>query len=710
MKKQVLLGSVLLAAVSAFSQTSGRLKPTGIINTKIISEAKFGAENSAPAIKTNPVKPVAATPVRSGAKTSAITWQNISSSMNIYGTIISYAKPLQWNDELNAVSFIHRKSPTYVMSPVPATTAATGGIVAMVTTNCGTSWDSTAVYANDNFWGRYPNGGIFNPTGNTDIANAYVVAAGPTTGAGNVTWIGNYYASKKLGTYDNIPSTAPGAQQVMPTAPPFSPGVPSRHDFAAYNFSATDDGKMRILAGISDDGTTSDTAVMMMTGTFNSTTNTFDWAGRVFDPPTTVASDATENWVSRPMMAWNESGTVGYVVIIGSRLGATGSNVGNQPIVYKTTNSGSTWSLENGINFNTGNDDVKSKLWNVSSDTTLVVPNFYWGEGIDCAVDANNKLHVFSSLLGHSSNDPDSLNFINQWTTENYLWPHTNINTNGYALHPYLYDFVYDGTATTPSWSHMLIDSMSTEGPGARTTDAGYQDNPWDPDPSASNQKVRIDARLQMSRTPDGQHLVYSWSESDTSFTDNQKKWNNLPNIKARLYDVTTAQLSPTKVDLTSDAQSDVANHAMYQFISPKCKLVSKTSSVISVDLPTTTSNSSPYSQLTANKHWYACAGLAFDRPSTVGIAESTKNSALNSSIFPNPAKNNATVRITLTSASKVQVEVLNTMGQVVKTTRAQVQSGANTIQLDLGGLASGVYLVNVKTDNASSTKKLIIE
>ena len=52
--------------------------------------------------------------------------------MNIYGMVIPYSKPLQWNDELNAVSFIHRKSPTYTMNPPAASTAETGGIIAFV--------------------------------------------------------------------------------------------------------------------------------------------------------------------------------------------------------------------------------------------------------------------------------------------------------------------------------------------------------------------------------------------------------------------------------------------------------------------------------------------------------------------------------------------------------------------------------------------------
>lgn len=705
MKKHVLIGSVLLAAVSAFSQNSGRLKPTGLLNTKILAENKFGGPETAPstAINTNSnVKPIA-TPAKKGAKTNAVNWSNFTGSMNIYGMVISFAKPLQWNDELDAVSFVHRKSLSYSPSPALASNAESGAIVAMISSDCGETWDSTMVFGDDNYWGRYPNGAIYNPPGNTDISNAYVVAAGPATGNAAATWLGNYYASKKLDVFNNTASTAPGAQQVILTAGPFPQDVPSRHDFAAYAFSSTDDGKVRILAGITDDGLTSDTAVMLMTGSFNGSTNTFDWAGTVFDPPTVLETDGSENFVSRPVMAWNETGTVGYVVIMGSRLGATGSNVGFQPIVYKTSNSGSTWSLENGINFNASNyDDVKNRLWAVANDTTLVVPNFMWMEGYDCTVDANDKLHIFTTLLGHYSNHPDSLSYINQWTTERYLWPHQP----GY--HPYLYDFTYDGT----SWSHSLIDSMSTEGISAASTGAGYQDNPWDPDPSQSNQKVRIDARLQMSRTPDGKHLLYTWTESDTSFTDNQKKWNNLPNIKARLYDVDDNYLSPTRNDLTEAAQGEVANRAMYYFISPKFKMVSKSGGVASINLPTTISNSNPYSQLTANTHWYSCAGLDFSVQSSdpVGIAEHAKNSANSSLIYPNPAKSSATLSLNLTKASKVQVQVMNTIGQVLKTTSTQGQTGVNTMAIDLNGLASGIYLVNVKVDNASSTKKLVVE
>ena len=728
MKKQVLIGSVLFAAISAFSQNS-QVKPisAGVINTKIMANAKYSAQDNLPT--NSPVK-ASASPLALQAGSSdktavSNTWVEFAASMNIYGTIIGYCKPLQWNDELNAISFIHRKSPTYGINPPPASNAESGSILAMISTDCGEVWDSTAIYANDSYWGRYPGGAIYNPPStptNTNINNAYIVGAGPTTGAGNVTWIGNWYASKQLGSvnYDNTPSTVPNAQQVAVTAAP-SANL-GRHDFSAYGFTATDDGKMRTLAGVTDDGTTADTAVMLVTGTFNN--GVFDWSGKVFNPPTTIdPTDGSENWISRPMMAWNESGTVGYVVIIGSRTGRTGSNVGFQPIVYKTTNSGGTWSEENGIDFNSSAfDDVKRSITAVQSDSTLEVPFFNWIEGMDCAVDANDKLHIFTSIIGHFSNAVDSLGFTSVFSAEGYRWPHEP------GFRPYLYDFIYDGTNASPSWSHITVDSMSTEGPGALTTSNGYQDNPWDADPSATNQKVRIDARLQMSRTPDGKFIVYTWTESDTTFTNGQKKWNNLPNIKARVLDVTTGLVDGTELNVTSSspANSEVVNRAMYHFVSPKCRLSSTvTANGPALRVPITVSNSNPYSQLTPNSHWFSFATLNFGNipdanivlcgplttpTNTTGVAENILTSANSSYVFPNPAKNNAQVNVSLVNNAKIQIDVLNTVGQIVKSVKTNGQSGSNTVNVDLNGLASGIYLVNVKVDNASSTKKLVIE
>ena len=682
MKKYIFTSALLYLALSTFSQTCSMTRYPDFQGTKI-ADCNYVPERE-PLTKRD-VKKSSVFPAN---KTSVNTWQKISASMNIYGMTLSYCKPLQWNDELNAVSFIHRKSPTYQISPTPASNAADGGIVAFVSVDCGVHWDSTAVYADDTFWGRFPNGAIYNPPANTDINNAYIVGAGPTTGATYTALSyglsGNWYASKKLGllNYTNAPSTLLGAQQIMSTTPPFSPGVPSKHDFSAFGFCATDDGKMRILAKIRNGITNSDTAVMLMTGTFNTSTLVFDWTGKVFDPPTTTAANGVENWISSPLQAWNEQGTIGYVVIVGSRLGATGSNVGLQPIVYKTVNSGATWSLENSINFNLpAFTPMKRKLWGLSTNDSLVVPLFFWGVGMDATVDANNKLHFFTSPIGHIRVHPDSLSEVRKWSSEGYAWPHAPVKPGGYAIHPYLYDFIYDGTAVQPGWSYHLIDSMSTEGAGAR---------------------------LQMSRTPDGQHLLYSWTESDPLFTYQQKKWNSLPNIKVRLFDVAENALLADKMDMTSDGPSEIANHAMYQFVSPKFKLVSKSTSSITINVPMTISNSNPFSDLTPNLHWYSCASGTISR-NIVGINKNSLRNENACSIYPNPASDNVNVEFSLSDDSKIQIRIINSIGQIAKTISTEGQIGENRINIDVNDLSAGIYCLEIIDEKSSTSKKLVM-
>ena len=48
---------------------------------------------------------------------AAISWQKFSSSMNAFDCYRDILKVFAYNDELNAVSFIQRKSVTYTSSP-----------------------------------------------------------------------------------------------------------------------------------------------------------------------------------------------------------------------------------------------------------------------------------------------------------------------------------------------------------------------------------------------------------------------------------------------------------------------------------------------------------------------------------------------------------------------------------------------------------------
>jgi len=693
-----------MVTLATFSQ-NGRIKPAGVINgvDKVSQKFLISAtepENTAaqkrstqnPEI-TNPAPQAQSTATASG------TWSMIGGSRNIFSVLVSHSKPLNYNHNVNAVSFVHRVSSTYTTTPDNS-----GSMMAHITTDWGFSWDSTAFWANATEWARYPQGGIYSAPGNTNIANAYIVGMGPVTNSSGG-WHGNWYASKKLGTgfYNNTPDNAPNAQQYFPNTS--ATGSLLAHDFSRYSFTSTDDGLVRSIGLLTNDVNVAgnlpgDTGLYVVTGSFNA--GTFNWSGTTFVPPVVVESGGTHQLLSYGYMAWNQAGTVGYVVAIGARAGVTVTeNKGYQPIVYKTTNSGASWSLLSGIDFSSPSfSAVTYPLAPIGSNSNIAIPFFNFNEGIDVAVDENDKLHIVSTIVGTSSDHPDTLGFIYSFTNidgESYRWPHSP------GARPFIYDFVGDGT----SWSYKLIDSLSSEVPASRTTGAGYSSNPWDADASNNNTKVSSSARIQLGRTPNGSHLVYSWAESDTNYTNNSIKWNVIPDIKARVLTVGTNSLT-NEVNVSklgAGTNGAVLARSMFHYMSPT------TSSVVAgqVTVPITVSNSNPYSQLTSNIHWYISAKL--DVPEAVGIKENNnQNSAINSVVYPNPTNGNAVVSVNLKDNEKLSVTVYNTIGQIVKSINAEGHIGENNVELNLNNLTSGIYLVNIKAGNATGTKKLIIE
>jgi len=273
-------------------------------------------------------------------------WTRLSGSMNVFGFLNSNSKILNYNRYINTVSFIQHKSPTYTLVPNLPANSQSGAIVAYLGKNGGTQWDSTLVWADASNWARYPSGGIYSPPGNTVYANAYVVVTGPLTGVSS-SWVGNYYASKSLTA---TPKNSAGIDmQTMLDTPPFSSTTSpttTKHDFPRFSFISTDDGKVRVAGSLYDDvnGTTDQAknyrGGTISRGSFNS--GVFVWTIDSFTPPCVTKTSGIKSLHDECWMAWADAGHIGYLMFVGARTGATGSNKGWQPIIYKTTNSGNT--------------------------------------------------------------------------------------------------------------------------------------------------------------------------------------------------------------------------------------------------------------------------------------------------------------------------------------------------------------------------------
>ena len=358
---------------------------------------------------------------------------------------------------------------------------------------------------------------------------------------------------------------------------------------------------------------------------------------------------------------------------------------------------------------------VLDHIYHVQGDTTTAIPFFNISEGVDGIVDANDQLHIVSTIISTYSSYADSLGYTYNFTNadgEKYNYLHAP------GSRPYIYDFYTSATTNTStgSWNVMMVDSMSSESPGETSGTPGYAANPWDAaGGSSGTDKVSSDARIQLSRTADGKYILYTWAESDTAFTSSSQKWNNIPNIKVRMYDVMNKQMSPTEMNATNPSTGAnilVASNAQMHYTSPHCVVTSTSAASVSFVLPMTVSNNQnvPMAQLSPVVHYYASNELTFNRPIPDALVENTQSSVNNSVVYPNPANGSAAVRIDLKDNSTVNIQIINLVGAVVKTVSADAAAGQNDINVDLNGLNRGIYMVNVKIGNTTSTKKLVIE
>jgi hypothetical protein len=696
MKKLLLL--LFIASVS-FGQNVKLLKPTSVIP---ITQKRTNFNESI-IQNPSPINP------NNNSKTSSINL--FTGSMNVYGYVFSHSRPLQYNPALNAVSMFARKNGTYTAS----SNSNSGTIVGLYSTDMGTTWNETCVWSNSTYFAHYPNGGIYNPIGNTNINNAYLVGAGPlNNGTG---WVGNWYASKQITTPGN---NTPGVDQQAMINSSLPAGM-SKHHFSRSSFTAIDGGKVRSLGIIANDpdATTKATFGMrgtaLLKGTF--TAGSFVWSIDTFIPKTTTVSIAAggpyKNLSSTPLQAWDESGIVGYIVMIGSRATETinPTNVkatgGMQPIVYKTNNGGASWALLPPTDFADSwcYGGVYDRTYPIATNTNIVIANFSGSEGCDVTVDANGQLHIATMLYGHTSNHVDSLDYRYTFGFQQYSY-----GESGPFYYPAIYDFY---TLSSFGYCYHVIDSMGTEGPSGILGQPGYTTNLWS---DGSTGKLDQGARIQMSRSADGTKIFYTWTETDTTVAGH--KWNIYPNLKLKGFDINMKKVTP-RYDLTSPDVTH-SGSAYYHYLSNKAAGSSGTYTIPC----TTTKNSTRDGSVNVDTYFINNAVISSSAFSITAVSPAypisccvpsnvlniANGNGFNISSFPNPANNAATIAISLKAASTLEITLYNTIGRLMDTYKLNGQIGANEINVDLSNFKSGIYFYNVKVGNSVTTKKLVVQ
>ncbi len=103
---------------------------------------------------------------------------------------------------------------------------------------------------------------------------------------------------------------------------------------------------------------------------------------------------------------------------------------------------------------------------------------------------------------------------------------------------------------------------------------------------------------------------------------------------------------------------------------------------------------------------------LYIDDIATSNFIVSTENVALETSlnVYPNPTVDNFTVAFELTEATKLEINLVNAIGQKVRSIKTgNFNGGEHLINVDASDLAAGTYFVTIRNEEGVTTKTITI-
>jgi ligand-binding sensor domain-containing protein len=112
------------------------------------------------------------------------------------------------------------------------------------------------------------------------------------------------------------------------------------------------------------------------------------------------------------------------------------------------------------------------------------------------------------------------------------------------------------------------------------------------------------------------------------------------------------------------------------------------------------------------NRIWVATIteGIATMLLNPKSVEENQQMLSLSFLAFPNPASDQVTVDFVLEHNSKMQMQIFNSAGQLVKAEMWELLPGNIRKQIFTGDLASGIYTLRLADDNYSGTRQIIIQ
>lgn len=428
---------------------------------------------------------------------------SLFSSVNVYTLLVPQQTCITYNPQINTLMFTARGHTGVLGSGNDICTA--------LSTNNGTSF-SAAVSVSPPSEGnnRYPSGALYNPEGNYNPSNAKKVFVSPITNG--IVWSGHNFAT------NNWDNTLP-YNSVAPANPAGDLLLRGGLDVDANGVAHT--------AGVVLNSNVAHSYVYR--GFYVASSGGFTWSPQELSVPYYLSPAGTLHATTTANVAFSPDGSVGYAMFIGcDSRGSTPT--GYQPILFKTTNSGTTWTLMSTLNLY--NNAVMSQYITPVQGTSNYKPFF---DETDMVVDYQGNLHIVALCRGTNSTNPELLN---------------NYNTGDKGA-------IFDVLVSAQGGDCVVrfIETMETDRVPA--DESGY---------GAGSTAIGWNHRVQASRSEDGKVVIAVWSDTDSQFFG--EFINLYPDIRGQAYRVSDSHSSPV-IDFTRLGATYGEN--FFHFVSPTC-------------------------------------------------------------------------------------------------------------------------------------------
>jgi hypothetical protein len=604
--------------------------------------------------------------------TNDVTILNLGSAANAFG-LYNGGRTAVWADpNLNSVSFAHR------MTASPGS----GYLAYDISKDGGNTFSLNNQVFNPTAGGtanaRYPQGLIYNPSGNTNPDNAYFTFFAPTLDGSNGTagsWGGYAGGTVKLdGT---------GLSQTG-----WSTTLPYRHNVPDAMTINTTTGDVYVVETslVGGLGNQYVDSLLMTRGVFNSTTGAFDYEESLLYAPTAVPYGGTGSAVSDVKLALGPDGLTGYILTLGDNGGdlfATG--LAYYPILYKTTDGGLTWDDSPMVIALGGPDGLPGVVNDLLTDDQIA-------ELFEPPLPARDEIAYTTAFTSDLAVDMYGNPVISVVVGVAAATAYSIVDAAGFYASYNI--FSQDGGET---WIAQKLMSLKT----FRGT--------W----GTGDNEVSEDNRSQITTTYDGSKMFFSWLDTDfEGQIANQQPdiycvgWDIASNTYTDA-DLVTDGIQATNVTFLSDGwlQAYMGTASNYSF-------VSGTGGESIYTIPFVYQAMDPVHPESVVQYKYI-KDFSFTEADFV-IENTGKVDVVNgiqiSQNYPNPFNGVAKIDVSLPLQAKVSLEVYNLVGQRVYELPARnLQPGNHQLVVNGAGLKSGVYMYSVMVNGERFSKKMVI-